>query len=127
MVGKTKSHPSVAGWLIPSTVPTKDYGRGESGIFATPLFGRGESGMFATPLFGRGESGMLATPLFGRGESGMLATPLLPATFEIAMFVAATIANVTTSDRKRLAVVDIRNSPLVMVVNLVIGEMKMDH
>ena len=69
--------------------------------------GRGESGMLATPLFGRGESGILATPLLGRGESGILATPLLELTFEIAMFVAATTARVTTSERRRFAVDDI--------------------
>ncbi|MBI5471738.1 MAG: hypothetical protein HY961_05285 [Ignavibacteriae bacterium] len=85
---------------------SSDYGRGESGMCATPLFGRGESGMCATPLFGRGESGMCATPLFGRGESGMCATPLFVKAFEIVRFVAKTIANVITRDRSRLRFVD---------------------
>ncbi len=87
------------------------YGRGESGILATPLFGRGESGIFATPLFGRGESGILATPLFGCDESGMFATSLLLLAFEIAIFVAAMIARVIASERKRFAVFDMVSSP----------------
>ena len=69
-------------------------------------YGRGASGTFATPLFGRGASGTFATPLLGRGASGTFATPLRFDTFEMAMFVATTIATVIRSERKRLAVVD---------------------
>jgi len=47
----------------------------------------------------------------GRGESGVVVTPLfwLPAN-EIAMFVAAIAIMVITSDRKRLAELDIKTS-----------------
>lgn len=89
------------------------YGRGASGMFATPLFGRGASGIFATPLFGRGASGMFATPLFGRGASGMFATPLFVSAFEIAILLATTMAIVTASARNRFAVVDMMNSPMM--------------
>jgi hypothetical protein len=88
------------------------YGRGASGIFATPLFGRGASGIFATPLFGRGASGMLATPLFGRGASGIFATPLA---YEIAMLVATINASVTSSERKRFVVVDMMYLPKLVI------------
>jgi len=74
-------------------------------------YGRGESGITATPLFGRGESGITATPLLGRGESGITATPLFDARLEMAMFVPPTSVNATTRPRKRFAVVDIGVSP----------------
>jgi hypothetical protein len=83
------------------------YGRGASGVVATPLFGLGASGVVATPLFGRGASGVVATPLFGRGASGVVATPLAN---EIAMFVAAIAMTAITTERKRFAVLDIGTS-----------------
>lgn len=64
-------------------------------------------------IYGRGGSGMLATPLFGRGGSGIFATPLRYPANEMAMFVATTSSNVIISARKRLAVVDIK-SPYVL-------------